>query len=51
MVLVYFGSGPVRGFGTTLIAGIVTTMITSIFITRYLLDVAIYNSKNKTISI
>jgi preprotein translocase subunit SecD len=50
-VLVYFGSGPVRGFGTTLIAGIVTTMITSIFITRYLIDIAVYNSKNKTISI
>lgn len=50
-VLIYFGSGPVRGFGTTLVAGIVTTMITSIFITRYLLDVVVYNSKNKTISI
>ncbi len=50
-VLIYFGSGPVRGFGTTLIAGIVTTMITSIFITRYLLDVAVNNSKTKSISI
>lgn len=50
-VLVYFGSGPVRGFGTTLIAGIVTTMITSIFITRYMIDVVIAMSKKKTISI
>lgn len=50
-VLIYFGSGPVRGFGTTLIAGIVTTMITSIFVTRYLLDVLVSFSKNKSISI
>ena len=50
-VLIYFGSGPVRGFGTTLIAGIVTTMITSIFVTRYLLDVMTKYSKTKSISI
>jgi preprotein translocase subunit SecD len=50
-VLIYFGSGPVRGFGTTLIAGIITTMITSIFITRYLLDVLVNMSKNKSVSI
>ncbi len=50
-VLIYFGSGPVRGFGTTLIAGIVTTMITSIFVTRYFLDVLMSFSKNKSISI
>ncbi len=50
-VLIYFGSGPVRGFGTTLIAGIVTTMITSIFVTRYLLDVLTKYSKTKSISI
>jgi preprotein translocase subunit SecD len=38
-VLIYFGSGPVRGFGVTLIAGIITTMITAVFVTRYLLDI------------
>lgn len=50
-VLVYFGSGPVRGFGTTLIAGIVTTVITSIFVTRYFMDLIVHNSKSKSISI
>jgi preprotein translocase subunit SecD len=50
-VLIYFGSGPVRGFGTTLIAGIITTMITSIFVTRYILDMMVNFSKNKSISI
>ncbi|MGE0527625.1 MAG: protein translocase subunit SecD [Bdellovibrionales bacterium] len=44
-VLVYFGSGPVRGFGVTLIAGIITTMITAVFISRYLLDLLVRYSK------
>jgi preprotein translocase subunit SecD len=50
-VLIYFGSGPVRGFGVTLIAGIVTTMITAVFVTHWMLDVAIHFSKDKKISI
>ncbi|MGZ3723503.1 MAG: preprotein translocase subunit SecD, partial [Bdellovibrionales bacterium] len=37
-VLVYFGTGPVRGFGVTLIAGIVTTMITAVFVSHFFLD-------------
>jgi preprotein translocase subunit SecD len=36
--LIYFGTGPVRGFGVTLIVGIVTSMFTAIFVTRVLLD-------------
>lgn len=50
-VLVYFGSGPVRGFGVTLIAGIVTTMITAVFVAHYLLDFMSNNLKIKKISI
>lgn len=34
IVLFIFGSGPVQGFATTLIIGIITSVITSIFITR-----------------
>lgn len=44
-VLIYFGSGPVRGFGVTLISGIVTTMITAVFLTRYFLDILVINTK------
>lgn len=44
-VLIYFGSGPVRGFGVTLIAGIVTTMITAVFVTRYFLDLVVARLK------
>ena len=34
MVLYQFGSGPVKGFAVTLIAGIVASMITSIFVVK-----------------
>lgn len=44
-VLIYFGSGSIRGFGVTLIAGIVTTMITAVFVTHYLLDLIYSNFK------
>lgn len=44
-VLIYFGTGAVRGFGVTLIAGIATTMVTAVFVTHYMLDV-IYSNKS-----
>jgi preprotein translocase subunit SecD len=34
MVLYQFGTGPVKGFAVTLIAGIVASMITSIFVVK-----------------
>ena len=37
-VLFFFGSGPVKGFATTLIIGIITSILTSIFITRIIFD-------------
>ncbi|HOI32194.1 MAG TPA: protein translocase subunit SecF, partial [Bacteroidales bacterium] len=48
IVLYTFGTGPVQGFATTLIIGLLTSLFTAIFISRmifvYLLD------KNKTIT-
>ena len=38
LVLIMFGSGPVQGFAVTLCIGIVTSLFTSIFITRLVLD-------------
>ena len=38
LVLIMFGSGPVRGFAVTLCIGIVTSLFTSIFITRLVID-------------
>ena len=37
IVLAYFGVGPVRGFATTLIIGILTSLFTAIFITRIII--------------
>lgn len=36
-VLLYFGSGPIKGFAVTLIIGILTSMFTAVLITRMLL--------------
>ena len=38
LVLIAFGSGPVQGFAVTLCIGIVTSLFTSIFITRLCID-------------
>ena len=37
-VLFSFGTGPIKGFALTLLIGIITSLFTSIFITRILLD-------------
>ncbi len=37
-VLFILGTGPIKGFATTLLIGIITSMFTAIFITRILLD-------------
>ncbi len=46
IVLFVFGSGPVQGFATTLIIGIITSVLTSIFITRIIFDDRIEKGKN-----
>ncbi len=38
IILFVFGSGPIKGFATTLLVGIVTSLFTAIFITRLLID-------------
>jgi len=45
IVLAVFGSGPILGFATTLIIGIVTSFITSVFLTRLMLEMYA-NKKN-----
>ncbi|MES2810889.1 MAG: protein translocase subunit SecDF [Bacteroidota bacterium] len=40
-ILYIFGTGPIKGFATTLLIGIITSLFTSIFITRILLDRAV----------
>lgn len=48
IVLFIFGSGPVQGFATTLIIGIITSVLTSIFITRLIFDDRVQRGKNIT---
>ncbi len=38
VLLVWLGSGPVKGFGTTLIIGLLASMFTAIVVTRMLID-------------
>ena len=48
IVLFVFGSGPVQGFATTLIIGIITSILTSVFITRIIIDDRLNKGKNIT---
>ncbi|MGV8994343.1 MAG: protein translocase subunit SecDF [Flavobacterium sp.] len=47
-VLLIFGTGPIKGFATTLLIGIATSLFTSIFITRILLEWSISRKNNLT---
>ncbi len=46
IILMIFGSGPVQGFATTLVIGLITSLLTSIFITRLLIDRRLAKGKN-----
>ena len=45
LILFVFGSGPIKGFATTLLIGIATSLFTAIFITRMLVDSRLSKSK------
>ncbi|MBQ1986916.1 MAG: protein translocase subunit SecD [Muribaculaceae bacterium] len=45
LILLVNGSGPIKGFATTLIIGIVCSFFTAVFVTRLVME-AIVNSKN-----
>jgi SecD/SecF fusion protein len=51
IVLYIFGSGPIKGFATTLVIGILTSMFTAIFITRLIYDSLLKKNANLTFSI
>ncbi len=50
LVLIMFGSGAVQGFAVTLCIGIVTSLFTSIFITRLIIDGNLQHKRNMTFS-
>lgn len=49
-VLLQFDSGPVKGFALTLIIGILASMFTALFVTRFCFDVWIARSKERSLS-
>lgn len=51
IVLYIFGTGPIKGFATTLVIGILTSMFTSIFITRLIYESLLKKDAHLTFSI
>lgn len=50
LILIQFDSGPIKGFAITLIIGILSSMFTSLFMTRYFFAGWVQNPKNKSLS-
>jgi SecD/SecF fusion protein len=50
IILAYFGKGPIQGFATTLIIGILTSLFSAIFITRLIYTGMLDKNKNITFS-
>lgn len=50
LILFIFGTGPIKGFATTLLIGIGTSLFTAIFITRILVDERSANGKSLSFS-
>jgi preprotein translocase subunit SecD len=51
LVLRQYGTGPVRGFATTLVIGILASLITSIVVTRVCIDYLLKGVFSKKISV
>jgi SecD/SecF fusion protein len=50
LILFVFGTGPIKGFATTLLIGIGTSLFTAIFITRLFIDGRLFNGKKVSFS-
>ncbi len=46
IILLFFGSGPIKGFATTLIIGLVCSFFTAVFLTRIAFDLITKNGRN-----
>lgn len=51
LVLLYFGTGPVRGFAVTLLIGIATTIFANVFVSKVITDNLVHRFNVKKISI
>ncbi|WP_059360287.1 protein translocase subunit SecDF [Parachlamydia acanthamoebae] len=50
LVLIQFDSGPIKGFAVTLIIGILSSMFTALFMTRYFFAGWVKNPNNKSLT-
>ncbi len=50
-VLLYFGTGPVKGFAVTLLIGILTTLFANVFVSRVIVDTVIYKFGKQQLSV
>jgi preprotein translocase subunit SecD len=51
LILMQYGTGPIKGFAVTLIIGIVASLFTSVLVTRLFFDFAVRHRKVKTLSL
>jgi SecD/SecF fusion protein len=51
IVLLYFGTGPVKGFAVTLCIGITVSMFTALYVTRFVYDALTRHRKMSSLSI
>jgi SecD/SecF fusion protein len=50
VVLFYFGTGPIRGFATTLIIGLLASFLTAVFLTRIVYEALLKKDKLKNLT-
>jgi preprotein translocase subunit SecD len=50
-VLLYFGTGPVKGFAVTLLIGIVTTLFANVFVSKVIVDTLVHRFGVKKLSV
>jgi preprotein translocase subunit SecD len=51
MFLFQFGTGPIKGFAVTLVIGLLASLYTSVFVSRWIFDVVLSRRKVATLSI
>ena len=50
-ILSQFGTGPIKGFAVTLFIGILTSMFTALYVTRFIYELISLNKKIKKLYI
>lgn len=50
LILIQFDSGPIKGFAVTLIIGLISSMFTALFVTRFFFAGWVKNKKNKKLN-